>query len=185
MIRPHPKNFHYSDLDFQEMKNTLENLKSLGADGFVFGILQPPETRAHSGWIDVERNSELVRLADGRPCTFHRAFDLIPELFWNRTLAELGACGFSSILTSGGSSGNHATDHKSALARLYRHKYGLDSRQDIEIIIGGGVRSTNIQSLSQVTGGESFHSSALVDGASVVSIEETREMCKILDSLYV
>lgn len=166
------------------MKDTLEKLKSLGADGFVFGILQRPEMRTKWGWIDIERNRELVRLAEGRPCTFHRAFDLIPEFCWDRTLAGLAACGFSSILTSGGSLGNQATDHASALARLFRRKDALNTRQYIEIIIGGGVRSMNIQSLSQVTGGRSFHSSALVDSATVVSTEETRKMCEMLDIKY-
>jgi copper homeostasis protein len=167
-------------MEFEDMKDTLKTLKTLGADGFVFGILRRPETRTRYGWIDIERNKELVQLADGKPCTFHRAFDLIPEPYWDTTLAELIACGFSSILTSGGSLGNQATDHTSALSRLHSRNHGLKSSEDLEIIIGGGVRSMNIQSLSQLTGGKSFHSSALVDGATVVSIEETNRMCEFL-----
>ena len=43
------------------------------ASGFVFGAL------TISNLVDVHVCKRLLALAKGRPCTFHRAFDLIPS----------------------------------------------------------------------------------------------------------
>lgn len=150
------------------MKDTLVSLKSLGADGFVFGILNHSvqDTLPHSH-IDMEWNKELVRLADGLPCTFHRAFDLIPESEWTKSLADITACGFSSILTSGGPSGTNATDCVEKLADLVGWRGDKNTkRRDsdkgvLRIIVGGGVRASNIDELRTVTGASAFHSAAL------------------------
>lgn len=151
------------------MKNSLVSFKSLGADGFVFGILNHSvDGTLPQSYIDMERNKELVRLADGLPCTFHRAFDLIPESEWTTSLADIAACGFSSILTSGGPSGTNATDCVEKLADLVdwgRDKNASKERDSnksvLQIIIGGGVRSSNIDALRRVTGASAFHSAAL------------------------
>lgn len=164
------------------MKISLEDLKNHGADGFVFGILKQPETCTDGEWIDVERNKKLVQLADGRPCTFHRAFDCIPESCWDVTLTGLMACGFSSILTSGGSLGKSATDHIRALKSLSYHKMVATSHQTIDIIIGGGVRSTNIQLLWRNTNAKTFHSSALVEHGNIVSTDEVSKLRDLLQS---
>ncbi|CAG8218476.1 unnamed protein product [Penicillium olsonii] len=185
MIRPHARSFCYETSDFETMKETLTALKSHGADGFVFGILsrsdRETETCPHSGWIDVPRNKELVRLADGRPCTFHRAFDLIPETQWESALADIMECGFSSILTNGGPSGTTAIDCVDKLTALVHWKNsqitnnpGLQNRVP-EIIVGGGVRASNIQSLRETTAASVFHSAALLARTETVSeVEITR-----------
>lgn len=170
------------------MKATLKTLKDLGADGFVFGILQHPGNLNQnvSQCVDVERNKVLVQLADRRPCTFHRAFDCIPESCWDTTLADLIHCGFSSILTSGGPSGNKATDCMNALATLSCHSLAssylkpTSSHQVIDIIVGGGVRSTNIQALWEQTCAQIFHSSALPCGQNIVSVDEVTQLKDIL-----
>ena len=183
MIRPHARSFYYDDVDFEEMKATLENLKSVGADGFVFGILQQSK-QDQSNEIDIKRNTQLVQLADGRPCTFHRAFDLIPESRWNTSLSDLNKCGFSSILTSGGFAGNKAEDNISALSRLFR--CNLSSSPDlknraINVIVGGGVRSTNVRRLWEETRCRIFHSSAIIGDDHIVSKEEVSEMKDAID----
>lgn len=169
MIRPRAGSFYYEPSEFETMRKTLVSLKSLGADGFVFGILNHPvhETLPQSH-IDMEWNKELVRLADGLPCTFHRAFDLIPESEWTKSLADLAACGFSSILTCGGPSGTNATDCVEKLADLVGRRgdentnKGLGSNKGVlRIIVGGGVRASNIDELRTVTGASVFHSAAL------------------------
>ncbi|KAJ5097841.1 Copper homeostasis protein CutC [Penicillium argentinense] len=186
MIRPHSENFHYSRDDFDQMKSTLESLKRLGADGFVFGILMHPEARTQdtAAWVDIERNKELVALADGRPCTFHRAFDCIPEQHWDTALAAVEECGFRSILTSGGPSGSKATDCIDKLSSLHQGFLGgiqtHQAHQALDIIIGGGVRSTNIQSLWEQTPAQTFHSSALLPGSEEVSEEEVTRLKEAL-----
>lgn len=184
MIRPHARSFYYDDVDFEEMGATLENLKSVGADGFVFGILQQSK-QDQSNEIDIKRNTQLVQLADGRPCTFHRAFDLIPESKWNVSLSGLVECGFRSILTSGGCSENKAEDNIGALSRLFHcntsHGPNLEGRE-IDIIIGGGVRSTNVLRLWEHTHCQIFHSSAILSDDNIVSMEEVAETREALDS---
>nr|WP_244614367.1 copper homeostasis protein CutC [Elizabethkingia argenteiflava] len=69
MIRPRGGNFQYTKCEFKEMQTQLLDLKSLGADGFVFGIL------SSEGKVDIEKNKVLVQLAGGR--SVHFILDLI------------------------------------------------------------------------------------------------------------
>ncbi|KAE8161320.1 copper homeostasis CutC domain-containing protein [Aspergillus tamarii] len=166
MIRPHAESFHYSDTDFETMKCTMQSLMKKGADGFVFGILTQDAPAQAVSRIDVVRNKELVELAQGRPCTFHRAFDLIPESNWDFALADIAECGFTSILTSGPSGGT-AIECVDQLGRLI-HERLVQLRRRMEgcdrlpqIIVGGGVRATNIRILWERTRALAFHSAAL------------------------
>ncbi|KAJ5894892.1 copper homeostasis CutC domain-containing protein [Penicillium taxi] len=170
MIRPRPGNFCYDNVSFETMKSTLTSLKNAGADGFVFGILnEGPSDTSDASWVDVARNKELVQLAGGKPCTFHRAFDCIDEAHWGGALTELMECGFTSILTSG-PSGEQAIDCIDALARL------CDETVRPEIIIGGGVRFDNVGILWQRTHGRVFHSSALGLSSEIVEANEVRKL---------
>ena len=92
----------------------------------------------------------MVDAAEGRPLTFHRAFDgFTNPLETADTLADLG---FHSILTAGGHGG--AADNHPALADLVTKTQG-----NIQIIVGGGVRATNIADLHRQTQATMFHSS--------------------------
>jgi copper homeostasis protein len=93
MIRTRGGDFCYNNEEFQQMKNQLLEFKKVGADGFVFGILD--------GNLEVNfiQNKELVELAEGIPCTFHRAFDRVKD--YHKSLEEIIKCGFKTILTSG------------------------------------------------------------------------------------
>ena len=188
MIRPHSDSFFYNGSDFDTMKATIISFDKLGADGFVFGILKNDVSPGSPStpWIDVTRNSELVHLAGGKPCTFHRAFDYIPESMWEPALRDIIACGFTSILTSGGPSGNQATDCIGLLTGLIDHQIP-DLQSCIkgngrvpEIIIGGGVRSTNIELLVRETRGRWLHSSALVSSSEVVDVDEVARLKRLM-----
>ncbi|KAI2705869.1 hypothetical protein CBS147332_7113 [Penicillium roqueforti] len=185
MVRPHAEGFCYDEFDFEVMKRTLNSLKSYGSDGFVFGILNRSPQKPFDpkmSWIDVSRNRQLVELADGRPCTFHRAFDLIPESHWESALADIMECGFASILTNGGASGTKATDCVDKLQALVRYqtqpqgKIKLRSNIVPEIIVGGGVRASNIGLLHSVTGASVFHSAALLGSEEVTCANEVFKM---------
>lgn len=146
MIRPKGGPFFYSDAEFLEMKNSLITFKEGGADGFVFGILDADNE------IDVKKNQELLELAGETPCTFHRAFDRTSDL--ENSIQKLIKLGFKTVLTSGGK--KNALEGKEMLKTLVA-KYS----SQIEILIGGGVRSENIQEIKEFTSGTSFHSSAI------------------------
>ena len=54
MIRPRGGDFVYSEAEFKQMKSEIENIKQLGVNGFVFGILNEDKT------INIEQNKALV-----------------------------------------------------------------------------------------------------------------------------
>lgn len=146
MIRPKGGDFFYSENEFEVMKKSLKAFYDAGADGFVFGILDS------NSQVDKPRCKELLDLAGGRPCTFHRAIDHTADVMESvRTLVELG---FKTVLTSGGK--NSAVEGAGTLRNLVE-RYSAE----IDILIGGGVRSHNISQLKIDTGGTHFHSSAI------------------------
>lgn len=170
------------------MKATLQEMNNLGADGFVFGILhkEPYREEARSSWVDTVRNKELVQLANGKPCTFHRAFDCIPQVDWDTALEDILECGFAAILTSGGPSSDKAVDCMDQLTDLVnRQSRSPDrptqaGRRALEVIVGGGVRPTNIGVLREKTGADKFHSSALSPPSEIVSVAAVRDLKRTL-----
>lgn len=146
MIRPRGGNFVYDDTEFEQMCAAVLSFKALGLDGFVFGILQADHR------IDIARNKKLVELAFPTPCTYHRAFDHADNR--EQALEDVIACGFSTILTSGGE--ESALLGKSNLKQLV-----AKAGNRITIMPGGGVRSSNIQELVLETNATYFHSSAI------------------------
>lgn len=163
MIRPKGGDFYYSDLEFEVMRRDILEFKKSDADGFVFGILNSGNT------IDMERNRALVELAGGIPCTFHRAFDRTHDL--DAAINQLIDIGFKTVLTSGGKPS--AMEGKGTLKNLVE-KYG----SQIDILIGGGVRSGNISELKKVTNGTHFHSSAIPSYEVFASDDEIKKLKK-------
>lgn len=161
MIRPSGGSFFYSDAEFILMKNSIITFKEGGADGFVFGILNA------NNEIDEAKNAELLTLAGGIPCTFHRAFDRTENL--EKSIETLIRLGFKTVLTSGGK--KSAVEGKENLKKLIQ-KYA----DKIEILIGGGVRSENLAELKEFTGGTSFHSSAITKYNTFVSETEIKKL---------
>ena len=164
MIRPKGGPFFYSDAEFIEMKNSIITFKEGGANGFVFGIL------TSNNEIDEARNKELIELAGETPCTFHRAFDRTADL--EKSIQTLIKLGFKTVLTSGGK--KSAMEGKDALKSLIQNY-----SDKIEILIGGGVRSENIEELKKFTGGTSFHSSAILKYDTFVTNDEIKKLKKL------
>ncbi|PSN64705.1 hypothetical protein BS50DRAFT_80114 [Corynespora cassiicola Philippines] len=164
MIRPRAGDFNYSDPEFALMKKEIGDYKE-EASGFVFGILDS------KGCVDDARNQELVQLAAPLPCTFHRALDQVPDL--DEAMEQLLKCGFKSVLTSGGEANALAGAERVAqLEKKYRGK--------ISIILGGGVRSTNIEALKKKTQGTWYHSAAITEAGETVDVEEVTALQKHL-----
>lgn len=157
MIRPRGGDFTYSDEEFEQMKSDLTRLKSLNVNGFVFGILDENDE------VNVDRNKQLIKLAEPYPSTFHRAFDRARDL--EQSLEKVIACGFNTILTSGQKP--NVSKGKENLRKLVELSAGR-----IEILVGGGLRSTNIEEIRDFTRAEYFHSSAITDGGAFASAQE-------------
>jgi copper homeostasis protein len=160
MIRPRPGDFSYSGAEFEQMKLDIQSFKQ-EASGFVFGILD------HKNCVDEARNADLVQLAAPLPCTFHRAFDQIPEKF--QAAKQLIECGFASILTSGGQA-----DAVSGAAKVAELQQELGN--SIELILGGGIRFTNIETLKRKTKVRWYHSAAITGPGEAVDPNEVQKL---------
>ncbi len=148
MIRPRGGDFVYTDAEFEQMKSEIVALKKLNIDGFVFGILD------REGNVNMDQNQELVALADPIPCTFHRAFDVVNNMY--QSLENVIECGFKTILTSGQK--ENVVEGITILAELVKK-----ANNRIVIMPGGGLRSTNIGLLKEKTNATFYHSSAIVE----------------------
>lgn len=142
MIRPRGGGFAYSDAERDVMRRDVVVARELGADGVVIGGLRP------DGSVDVALVRSLVEAAHALPVTFHRAFDLTPDLA--ASLAALADAGVQRILTAGGAS--TAAEGATALAELVRQ---AGSR--VVVMAGGGVREENVRSLVSVSGVREVH----------------------------
>lgn len=164
MIRQRGGDFVYSDEEVERMKTDVKRFKDL-TSGFVFGILDG------EGKVDVERCREVMDCAEGMPWTFHRAFDEAAAM--TEAMERIEELGIAAILTSGGKV--NAVEGADALATLV-----AKSESKPSIIVGGGVRSSNIEELKRTTRATLFHSSALVDDTGVASKDEIRKMIEKL-----
>mgnify|MGYP003450469053 FL=1 len=167
MIRPRGGNFVYSEAELEQMKSEIEAIKKLGVNGFVFGILKDDKT------INLEQNKVLVELVKPFSCTFHRAFDEVLNV--EKALENVISCGFSTILTSG--TFPNVMEGKEVLKQLV-----IQANNRIEIMPGGGLRSTNVLELNEMVNANWFHSSAITDGSEIASPEEIVQLKKKLQS---
>ncbi|KAH8591468.1 copper homeostasis protein CutC [Bisporella sp. PMI_857] len=167
MIRPRGGDFTYTRSELDEMITAIQSFPH--ADGFVFGVL---DSRPNSIEIDTRACIELLSAASPRPCTFHRAFDGIPPHLMASKLENLISLGFSSVLTSGCI--GDASEGGDVLKNLT-----LIARGRIDLIIGGGVRSSNLQVLRQFDA-PWYHSSAVIHGGAFADAQEVQTLSLML-----
>lgn len=165
MIRPRGGDFNYSDSEFEQMKSDILNFKQLDIDGFVFGILK------ENNEIDFNRNETLIELSKSLKCAFHRAFDRTSNL--EISLEQVIDLGFKTILTSGLTT--NVNEGKENLKKLVE----LTSNR-IEIMPGGGLRSSNIEEINTFTEANYFHSSALINDSKVANLEEINHLKSLI-----
>lgn len=142
MIRPRGGGFVYAEEERDVMRRDVAIARDLGADGIVIGGLLP------NGDVDVAMAGVLVKAARGLPVTFHRAFDLTPDL--EASLESLANAGVHRVLTAGGAS--TAAEGASALASLVRR---AGSR--IVVMAGGAVREENVRTLVAISSVREVH----------------------------
>jgi copper homeostasis protein len=141
MIRPRGGDFAFSENELDVMRRDIEAVKRAGAHGIVSGVLE--ESRA----IDRESTKALLDATAPLPFTFHRAFDLAPEL--ERALDVLRRLGVHRVLTSGGAS--RAIVGADAIAKLARQA------GDTIMLAGGGVRADHVAELVRIAGVREVH----------------------------
>jgi copper homeostasis protein len=165
IIRPRGGDFFYTNEEIAEMKQDIKQFKKLGVDGFVFGILN------EDGTINKKKNLELVSLASPLPCTFHRAFDVVKNV--EQALEDVIDCGFKTILTSG-----QQINVEEGIFNLEKIQKLANNR--IEIMPGGGLRSSNIKLLQDRLEPTFYHSSAITDDTETANPEEVKEIRNFL-----
>lgn len=142
MIRPRGGGFVYSDAERDVMRRDIIIARELGADGIVIGGLRA------DGAVDLALVRSLVETAHGLPVTFHRAFDITPDL--EVSLESLAGAGVARVLTAGGAP--TAVDGAATLANLVRQ-----AGARLVVMAGGGVREDNVRSLVSVSGVREVH----------------------------
>ena len=144
MIRPRGGDFVYSSEELEVMKKDIATFSSLGADGFVFGVLDA------EGHVDRTACAQLLEAAEGFSCTFHRAIDASADLV--RSLEDIIACGFDRILTSGGMA--TVSDGLENIKKMM-----LAAEERIIVIPGGGTLPVHLAELSSTGYLKEVHSS--------------------------
>lgn len=164
MIHKQGSKYHYTTRDLQWMIDRIGDLNSKNIDGYVFGALND------RNMPDTSKLEELLIAAEGRPCTFHRAFDGIEKK--EEALEQLIGLGFKRVLTSGGP--GNAMEHTATLAALNKQAAGR-----IIILPGGGVRSSNAAGIIAGTGVKEIHSSAILKG-EMADEEEIKKLLAVI-----
>ena len=145
MVRPRAGGFCYTDIETETARADAKALLKAGADGLVFGFLHP------DGTVDEERTRAFVDLAEGKPCVFHRAIDVVPD--WKRALDTLIRLGVTRVLTSGQESDVFfALD---TIAEMIR--FAGDA---IQILPGAGITLKNAARIVKETGSDQIHVAA-------------------------
>jgi copper homeostasis protein len=144
MIRPRSGDFCYSDEEYEVMRRDVMVAKEMGANGIVFGILNP------DGNVDVHRCRDLVEIARPLKVTFHRAFDMSRNL--NQSLEEIIHAGVDRVLTSGAE--KNAEEGLPKLIQLNRA-----ARKRLAVMVGGGITERNVRRIIQETGVCEIHAS--------------------------
>ena len=145
IIRPRGGDFLYSESEIKEMIYDIQAAKELGADGLVFGCLNP------DGTVDMKTMSRLMEAAGDTPVTFHRAFDHTNDPF--KALEDIISLGCARILTSG--CRPTALEGAELLSQLVE-KAG----ERIIIMPGCGVCENNIAEIARLSSAREFHFSA-------------------------
>jgi copper homeostasis protein len=142
LIRPRKGDFLYSREEFRTLLEDISLAIAMGADGIVSGVLTA------AGDIDLMRTAEMVAAAEGRPFTFHRAFDMCKDPL--QAIEELAACGVSRILSSG-----QEPDAQRGLSKLM--EFSAYAAGKLSIMACGGLLPDNIAPLLEVPTLSEFH----------------------------
>ena len=144
MIRPREAGFFYSDYEYAVMKRDARLFIEHGADGLVFGFLNP------DGTFNKERMKEFtcMCLNAGKEAVCHRAFDVTPDPFAALdTLIELNV---SRVLTSGQKPS--AITGAKLISELIKRAAGR-----IEVLPGAGLSHDNLVDFIEKTGANQVH----------------------------
>lgn len=154
LIRPREGDFVYSEEEVRIMEEDIK-VSLPYADGIVIGALDA------EGNIDIETTRRLVAASEGKPVTFHRAFDVCRDP--STALEQIISLGCQRILTSG--QRPKAVQGVSLLKALQQQ-----AGDRLIIMPGGGVNTENARLIIDQTGCKEIHGSCSA-GSGITSAE--------------
>ncbi len=163
MIRPRGGSFVHTAQELDQMRRELDMALAHEVDGVVLGILDDENA------VDAERVAEFVKLAQGTPVTFHKAFDVINDR--RAGLDALIDAGITRLLTSGGAP--TALGGADELSKLVDQSDGR-----IAIMAGGKVRGSNVGEIVRRAGLREVHARSERDEAQIRAIVEALSFSK-------
>ena len=164
LIRPREGDFVYTEEEVLAMERDIHAMLP-SADGFVCGALTA------DGGIDMTVMQRLMDAAEGKPVTFHRAFDHCRDPFV--AMEQIISLGCRRILTSGQQSS--AEQGIPLLRQLIEQAQGR-----IIIMPGGGVNEENVRLIANKTGATELHGSAS-GGTGVTNAETVKRIIELSD----
>ena len=163
LIRSCEGGFVYSKDDLETMLLDIHEASAY-ADGIVCGALTP------EGDIDTEALRLMVEASEGKPFTFHRAFDKCRNP--QEALEQIIDAGCKRILTSG-----QQPSAEQGIPLL--HELNKQANGRIIIMPGGGVNEKNTRLILDQTGCMEIHGSCS-SGSGITSAERVSQVKAII-----
>ncbi|MEF9990849.1 MAG: copper homeostasis protein CutC [Romboutsia sp.] len=169
MIRHHANSFVYSEDDIEIMKKDIEIVKSLGANGIVFGTLDKFNN------INENHLERLLEVSGDLDITFHKAIDDTNVLQSIDVLNKYDK--ITNILTSGG--------HGNIKENIDVINGLIEKSNEINILLGGGLNFDNIEYIVNNTNTDDYHfgTAVRIDKNPFGKIDEVKlkELVKIIN----
>ena len=118
------------------MATQIENLRKLGADGFVIGCLTA------EGYLDANAMAPLLKAAEGCGLTLHRCIDVSQDPC--RTYLDAKALGIDTVLTSGAAAS--CLQGMEMIGKLLELRH---TQNGPEVLIGSGVKADTITAFKE------------------------------------
>lgn len=151
LMRPRGGDFLYTKEEILMMAAQIENLRKLGADGFVIGCLTA------EGELDGKAMEPMLKAAEGTGLTLHRCIDVSRDPC--KTYLDAKELGIDTVLTSGAA--GSSLQGMETIGKLLQLR---DEVQGPEVLIGGGVKATVISAFKErFPGACAFHMSGKTD----------------------
>ena len=144
LIRVREGDFCYTKEEVKAMETDIKAMLPY-ADAIVCGALNT------DGDIDIATTRRLIDACEGKPFTFHRAFDVCRNPL--KALDELAVLNCTRVLTSG-----QATTAEAGIPALKEYVKHTEGR--MTILSGGGVTPLNAKKILAETGATEIHGSA-------------------------
>ena len=151
LMRPRGGDFLYEKEEIFMMAAQIEELRKLGADGFVIGCLTP------DGELDKNAMAPLLKAAEGAGLTLHRCIDVSRDPM--ETYLAAKELGIDTVLTSGAA--GSCTLGMETIGKLLKLR---DAQNGPEVLIGGGVKASVISGFkARFPEARAFHMSGKQD----------------------